>query len=140
MLSLIPRPADGNLQSVFDHVATKLYEQGIPCMNEDGTGCAYKHGDLHCAIGWLLPSYSPSYECTNVEDLIEGGVFGKVGEPMYSLLADLQHAHDTVATDQLLTDPNTASSFREALCPFLEAIAARYKLSTELVFNLYQRH
>lgn len=41
------------LQEACDYSVSKIVEQGGTCMNSENS-CLYKHGDSHCAIGWLL--------------------------------------------------------------------------------------
>jgi hypothetical protein len=92
-------------QEIFDTVVRHLARQGRPSLKFDPqtgkpSGCVYRGPDkTMCAVGVLLhdDEYRPIFDLDglSVFILFDRGYLPKRLHPHYSLLDDLQQAHDT---------------------------------------------
>ena len=101
-----------NRREVFDKVKKHLLTQMKKCYSSDVLFCRYRHGDLKCAIGALIPDaiYSPNMEGKNVGRLLHSSVEvrkaldvdpANLGDVQF--LADLQSVHDLYEPHQWAT-------------------------------------
>ena len=87
-------------QEVFSIIVSHLFKQNRRAQNADG--CAYREGELRCAVGVLIPDdlYSPNLEGNDARSLVE--VFFNTGLADWveheELLGVLQRIHDNCDT------------------------------------------
>lgn len=83
-------------QQAFNTVAEHLIRQNKrSAVERDGEFCRYRHGDMRCAIGCLIPDdeYREEYEGNNVDRLSAAGCRAIEGLDL-RLLRLLQTVHD----------------------------------------------
>jgi len=88
--------------TVFVHIVAAVLRQG-KASAIDGEGCKYRHGDLRCAVGHLIPDeqYDSSFEGKRF-DAIRSRVpaFDVMSLGISEMVAMLQFAHDTAYSRQ----------------------------------------
>lgn len=91
-------------QEVYDTVVQHLFAQGKPAYgyySEEETvgdsGCAYRVGELKCAVGCLIPDnvYRRDMENQSVKNLVDHWVVPPYFEYHIPLLNKLQTVHDS---------------------------------------------
>lgn len=86
-------------QEMFNIAVTKVWEQGKPAMDANGTCCYHDGFGNRCAVGWLLPEdIAQTYSGAGaVYSLLEKTREGDIPEFIRynsDFLLDLQRVHD----------------------------------------------
>lgn len=108
-----------DLQELFNHVVTKLVEQGKPSFNNDVGGCAYQGPEgRRCAAGWCMDDRT----LARVHKLEEN----QGALDLHSL--DLQITDDQRYFLQQLQDAHDNANTREDLVDRLTSVARHWRL------------
>lgn len=89
-------------QEVFNIIVAHLFKQNRRAQNADGDGCAYRDGELRCAVGVLIPDdlYSPNLEGNDAQHIIKYFLKSGIADWVEheELLGVLQKIHDNCDT------------------------------------------